>query len=64
MSYQPYIEAFEIFDKYDHFKEIHAEHDEIYAGPDPEALSNEDMNKIIELGWLPDNENGCFYKFV
>lgn len=64
MSYQPYIEAFQIFEKYDHFKNIHAEHDVIYAGPDPEKISDEDLEKIIALNWLPDNENGCFYKFV
>lgn len=64
MSYQPYIEAFQIFNKYDHFKQVSAEHDEIYAGPSPDVLNKEDLEKIIELGWLPDNENDCFYRFV
>lgn len=64
MSYRPYIEAFEVFEKYDHYKGVHGEHDVLYAGPSPEVLSDEDLSKVIELGWLPDNENGCFYIFT
>lgn len=64
MSYDKYIEAFKIFDKYDHFKNIHVEHDTMFAGPDPEKVSDEDLGKLIEIGWMPDSENGCFYVFV
>lgn len=64
MSYSKYIEAFQIFEKYDHYKSVAAGHDAIYAGPDPEEVSNQDMNELIELGWLPDNEDGCFYIFI
>ena len=46
------------------YKGVHGEHDVLYAGPSPEVLSDEDLSKVIELGWLPDSENGCFYIFT
>lgn len=62
-GYQRIIEAFQIFEKYDHFKNVHAEHDELYAGPDPSVVSEEELVKLDELGWIADEENGCFYMF-
>ena len=45
---------------------IQAEHDEIYCGPDDEAVvSPEDIAKLEELGWHDDRESsGCFMRFV
>jgi hypothetical protein len=63
---ESWIEAFQIFAKYvpeDEYFEVAAEHDEIYAGPNPEKVTPEDKARLEELGWH-DFEDGCFKKFV
>jgi|WetSurSiteA1Bulk_404760.scaffolds.fasta_scaffold409074_2 hypothetical protein len=60
-------EAFEIFSRYateDDGGSTAAEHDEIYAGPSPSVMSEEDMIRIEELGWLVDDEFDCWKKFT
>lgn len=62
--YDKFIEGFFIFKKYDHNHGISASHDIIYAGPDPEAVSAEDLEKLETLGWNREDEEGCFYRFL
>ena len=54
--YDKFIKALEIFRKYEHDQFICAEHDEIYAGPDPTMMTDEDVEALEELGWLADLE--------
>jgi len=63
-TYSQFAEAFAIFAKYgdDDFA-VCAEHDEIFAGPDPKIVSKEDNNKLKELGWHL-NDVGTFSKCV
>ena len=59
-------EAFLIMSKYDDGSySLCTEHDEIWAGHDIEikSVSEEDMNKLEELGWSPSAEGG-FYRYV
>lgn len=61
-----WIEAFQIFAKYmpeGEWFEVAAEHDEIYAGPNPETVTSEDKARLEELGWH-DFEEECFQRFV
>jgi len=47
-----WIESFQIFEKYGCPEGlIAAEHDEVYAGPDPELIAPEDRARLEELGW-------------
>lgn len=65
-NYSKLYEAFLIFAKYDHnvFGGIaSAKHDEIYSGPDPEIVSDEDKERLKELGWN-DYGDGCFHRFA
>lgn len=65
-GYSELIEALTIFDKY--YQEgsygfLHAEHDEIWAGPDPSIVSDEDKEHLKELGWN-NYDDGSFHKFT
>jgi hypothetical protein len=61
-----WMESFAIFDKYceDPAEEgIHyTTGDDIYAGPDPEKVSDSDMKRLEELGWH-DYDTGSFHTF-
>lgn len=61
---QQMIRAFQIFDEYDGYQDISAEHDVIYAGPDPENVSVADKAELASLGWHPEREFGCFRRFT
>jgi len=61
--YSDFYNAFLIFGKYSDSGFVYAEHDEVYAGPDASVVSDEDKQKLEELGWHVD-ENNVFYKFV
>jgi hypothetical protein len=68
-QYRELAEALAIFDRYmpeGEYGEFHAEHDQIWAGPnDYEAVSPEDIARLEELGWYPDEGNGSgFYAFT
>jgi hypothetical protein len=56
--------AFQIFDSYGNPNEqdISAEHDEIYAGPDPEVVSPEHLIELEALGWHASDGEECFYR--
>ncbi len=56
------LKAFTIFAKYNAEDNVSAGHDEIWAGPDPEVVSAEDLAILESLGWYPHDE--CFRKFV
>lgn len=61
-------EAFAIFAKYAEpeavIDGVAAEHDEVYAGPDPSVVSPEDLHRLEALGWTPDSRHECFSKFT
>jgi hypothetical protein len=68
MTYKEWAESFTIFDKYTDpdkpFGDVSAEHDEIYAGPDPEDVSIEDKERLDTLGWQEEDKYGCFSYFI
>lgn len=63
-----WAEAFTIFAKYSKdengFDHVAGEHDEIFAGPNPEIVSAEDKARLSALGWSADNDVECFQKFT
>lgn len=64
-NYKDMAEAFTIFAKYDEgVGETAAEHDEIYAGPSPEKVSEGDRKRLEELGWWSDESYDCWRRFV
>lgn len=61
-----WVEAFQIFAKYipeGEWLDVAAEHDEIFAGPNPEVVTPEDKARLEELGW-GDYEDSSFKRFV
>lgn len=63
-KYEGWIEAFTIFAKYEADAEMAAEHDILYLGPDPEVVSEEDIDRLFALGFRPSENGECFYHFV
>ena len=64
-TYNELAKAFTIFAKYSpQYADVSAEHDVLYAGPDPETVSDEDKKALSELGWEPETEYNCFYYFT
>lgn len=60
-----YAEAFTIFAKYEtRLGKVAAEHDEIYAGPQKDVVSEEDAKRLDELGWHWDSYCDSWRKFV
>ena len=58
-------EAFEIFSRYDEGKfKTSAEHDVIYAGPNPKDVSTPDVMRLEQLGWHIEEEFDCFGYFT
>ena len=39
---------------------VHAEHDTIYAGPDPDVVPEDVKAELEVLHWRPDPSLGCF----
>jgi hypothetical protein len=64
-TYDQIIEGLTIFKKYkdNNAGSFAAEHDEIFAGPSPEDVSEADKKKLEELGWH-ESDYECFSKFV
>ena len=64
-KYVGWAEAFTIFAKYAEgdIDGVCAEHDEVYAGPSPSVVSDEDKRRLEALGWR-ENRNDCFSKFT
>lgn len=65
-TYADYAEAFTIMAKYckDDLASVAVEHDIIYAGHNLEGISNEDLDRLEDLGWECDNDLECFFHFV
>lgn len=64
-TYAKWIEAFQIFAKYDpEGTDVAAEHDEMWAGPDPSVVSPEDKARLEELGWRDYEDGNGFHAFV
>lgn len=45
--------AFEIFAKYEGSKTLAGSSGEVYAGPNPNIVSEEDKKELSRLGWKP-----------
>lgn len=65
-TYANYAEAFTIMEKYNegNIASIAVEHDIIYAGHNLSGITEEDLERLEELGWEEDNDLECFYHFV
>lgn len=66
-TYAGWIEAFQIFAKYSDYDaiiDIAAEHDVIYTGPHPDAVTAEDAAKLEALGWRMNEEYECFERYT
>lgn len=59
------IEALQIFRKYGNPPyPTHCDHDTLYVLIDPEIVSNEDEERLDELGFIPsDDPPCCFHSF-
>ena len=58
------IEAFQIFLKYsDTEYPTHCEHDTLHVCVDPNLVSDEDKEKLHELGFSYDSEHFYSYKY-
>lgn len=62
-SSKQWIESFEIFEKYGYNEGLIAEHDEVWAGPNPEIVSQEDTARLVALGWEV-SDTGNFHTSV
>lgn len=67
MTYEEWAESFTIFAKYvdpeKPFGDVSFEHEEMYAGPDPEDVSAQDKERLAVLGWIEKDKYGCFMHF-
>jgi len=65
-TWKDYAEEFAIFAKYsgtsEGYDHVAGEHDELWAGPNPEVVSEEDAKLIKKLGWTPHMDNECWHK--
>ena len=61
--YYQFIRAFEIFAKYPGSDNVMPGDDVLYAGPDPDSVTEEDKAELGTLGWFA-TKNECFIKFV
>lgn len=64
-TFAAWAEAFAIFGKYQpDMAQIDAQHDVIFAGPDPAWISQEDKDKLGQLGWHISSEVDCFCRYT
>lgn len=64
-EYQHMARAMEIFASYDDDSaSVSAEHDEIYAGPDPTVVSAEHIAELGQLDWHPVPDSNTFRMFT
>lgn len=61
-DYQRVVIGLLVFSGYDHEVGVHAEHDEVYAGPPSEEMSAADRATVEALGWVPDE--GCWLLYT
>jgi hypothetical protein len=56
-----FVQGILILGKYSEF-DIAASHDKVYAGPyDPDDLSSEDKEKMLELGWRVEYDSWAYH---
>lgn len=62
-GYEGWAKAFQIFAKYEgpDTATVSFLHEVIYAGPNPENVSEDDLKMLYILGWYPDYQYDCFY---
>lgn len=67
-TWAAWAEAFTIFAKYQPKERagqhVAAEHDEIYAGPDPRVVAEDDLRRLDALGWRQMSDLECFARFT
>lgn len=65
-AYERMIRAFEIFNSYpgEHVHNLAAEHDRLFAGPDPAEVSADHIAELNALGWHDDSGHESFYRWV
>jgi hypothetical protein len=61
--YQQMIRAFQIFAEYPGEQGVAFHHDEAYAGPEPEIVSDDHVIELASLGWHASQGEGAFYSF-
>lgn len=62
-SYTSFVIAFSVFAAYTKGRDhVAAEHDELFAGPDPAVVSDADLIKLEKHGWTARPDLGCFRK--
>ncbi len=52
--------ALQIFGQYEHEQGFDLQSDGIYAGPDPEDVTDEHVDELGRLGWTVSSRYGCF----
>jgi hypothetical protein len=63
-NYKSITQGLAIFSRYEEDPGYFmAEHEEIWAGPNPSVVSTEDIALLDELGWQPW-DTGNFHKYV
>lgn len=62
--YDSWIEAFQIFSRYESEGGIALESDCVLAGPDPVLLTDDDRQKLEDHGWIVNEKGRCFMKFT
>lgn len=65
ITYDGMIESIQIFRKYatsgaEEFP-MGPMHDQLYAGPSPEIVSEEDKKRLSELGWFEEYDSFCIF---
>lgn len=64
-SADEWIESFEIFKKYEATGGLEAaKHDEVFAGPNPNVISSEDLVRLEKLGWNESEYGEGFQAFI
>lgn len=59
------IEALQIMRKYANPKfPFHCEHDCLYVDINSEGFSQEDLDRLDEIGFFVDEDDGCFRSFT
>lgn len=59
------IEALQIMRKYDNPNyPFHCEHDTLYTCISSEGVPQEDIDRLDELGFFVDDEDGCFKSYT
>lgn len=65
ITYDSMFESLQIFRKYansgDDYFPMSPMHDQLYAGPDPIVVSEEDKKRLSEIGWFVESDSFCIF---